>query len=121
MSTIKTEGAQKVDIELSAKYDPTKHKMFIDVETGKPTGVVNCDKVKDFPVDWSGLVAIPVTTLPKIANQKVRVIDVHGQFGRGGMGPALELMDSLAIHGQYGLNGSGTSFFVRRELHGAGG
>lgn len=68
---------QKVDIELSAKYDPARHRMFIDAETGEPTDVVNCDRFKDFPVDWPGLVAIPVTTLPKIANQKLRVIDVH--------------------------------------------
>lgn len=68
VSTIKPEGAQKADIELSAKYDPAKHKMFIDAETGEPTDVVNCDRFKDFPVDWPGLVAIPATTLPKIAN-----------------------------------------------------
>lgn len=68
ISTIKPEGVEKVGIELSAKYDPAKHKMFIDAETGEPTGVVNCDRFKDFPVDWPGLVAIPVTTLIKIAN-----------------------------------------------------
>lgn len=100
VSTIKPEGVQKADIELSAKYDPAKHKMFIDVETGMPTDVVNCDKFKDFPVDWPGLVAIPVTTLPKIANQKTRVVDVHGHFGKNN--GSLEMMDSLAIHGVYG-------------------
>lgn len=83
ISTIKPECVEKADIELSAKYDPAKHKMFIDAETGKPTGVVNCDRFKDFPVDWPGLVAIPVSTLPKIANQKVRVIAVHGCYGKG--------------------------------------
>lgn len=104
MSTIKPEGVQKVDIELSAKYDPAKHKMFIDAETGEPTGVVNCDRFKDFPVDWPGLVAIPVTTLIKIANQKTRVIDVYGYKSRGdNKSPNMELVDSNAIHGEINM------------------
>ena len=116
ISTIKPEGVQKADIELCAKYDPAKHKMFIDAETGEPTGIVNCDRFKDFPVDWSGLVAIPATTLPKIANQKVRVIDVHGQFGLNGGensflsdASCLELVDHVAIHGFYG-KGTGNPY-----------
>lgn len=72
-----------MEIELSAKYDPAKHKMFIDAETGEQTGIVNCDRFKDFPVDWPGFVAIPTATLPKIANQKVHVIDIHGFYGKG--------------------------------------
>ena len=106
ISTIKPEGVEKVDIELSAKYDPAKHKMFINVETGKPTGVVNCDRFKDFPVDWPGLVAVPVTTLIKIANQKVHVIDVHGMKSRGETkSPNMELVDSVTIHGYHGRAG----------------
>lgn len=76
--------------------------MFIDAETGEPTGVVNCDKVKDFPVDWPGLVAVPVTALPKIANQKVRVIDVHGMQGYSKYAnnvSAIELTDVIDVHG----------------------
>lgn len=113
ISTIKPESVQKVDIELSAKYDPAKHRMFIDAETGKPTGVVNCDRFKDFPVDWPGLVAIPVTTLPKIANQKVHVIDARGMCGYSKYAnnvSAIELVDVIDIHGQYGLNGGENSF-----------
>lgn len=113
MSTIKPEGVQKVDIELSAKYDPAKHKMFIDAETGEQTGIVNCDRFKDFPVDWPGLVAIPVTTLIKIANQKVRVIDVNGICGYSKYAnnvSAIELVDNQVIHGQYGRNGGENSF-----------
>lgn len=83
MSTIKPEDVQKADIELSAKYDPERHKMFINAETGEPTGVVNCDRFIDFPVDWPELVAVPVTTLHKIANQNAQAICVHGHFGKG--------------------------------------
>ena len=113
VSTIKPEGVQKVDIELSAKYDQAKHKMFIDAETGEPTGVVNCDRFKDFPVDWPGLVAIPVTTLMKIANQKTRVIDARGMDGYSKYAnnvSAIKLVDNLVIHGQYGRNGGENSF-----------
>jgi hypothetical protein len=116
ISTIKPEGAQKADIELSAKYDPAKHKMFIDAETGEPTGIVNCDRFKDFPVDWPGFVAIPATTLPKIANQKVRVIGVHGGFKGGGK--KIELVDSLAIHGVYGKNNSSMQPVDHVAIHG---
>lgn len=108
ISTIKPEGVEKVDIDLSAKYDPARHKMFINVETGKPTGVVNCDRFKDFPVDWPGLVAVPVTTLMKIANQKVHVIDVHGMDGYSKYAnnvSAIELVDSVTIHGYHGRAG----------------
>ena len=134
ISTIKPNGVQKVDINLSAKYDPAKHKMFLDAETGKPTGVVNCDRFKDFPIDWPGLVAIPVTTLYKIANQKVHVIDIHGTYGKNNGGieladvndvygyksrgdlnsPNMELVDSDAIHGMYGGHTEPNAFANKR-------
>lgn len=109
ISTIKPEGIEKADIELSARYDPAVHKMFVDAETGEPTGVVNCDRMKDFPIDWLGLVAVPVSAMRKIANQRVHVIDVHGYKSRGDANsPNMEVVDDDVVHGLFGKGGGGS-------------
>ena len=101
ISTIRPEpDIGKVDIELRAKYDPAVHKMFVDADTGKPTGIVNCDRLKDFPVDWPGLVAVPVTALRQIANQRVHVNDVYGMRpGSGDSAPNAEIVDADGVYG----------------------
>lgn len=65
-----------------AHYDPGCHPMF------DGTRIINCDRVKDMPADWDGLMGVPLTFLDK---WDPAMFDLEGMLGsrRDMGGPAM--------------------------------
>ena len=63
---------------LSRKYDEREYKKFDN------TDIINIDKTKDIPVDYTGLMGVPVTFLDKWNYDQFDVIGV-GVSGTGGV------------------------------------
>lgn len=69
------------------KYDATKHLQFKNVKEPYDIlpNIVNCDRMKDFPADYDGIVAVPQPTIIYVANlpQQFEILGMYGPNNYG--------------------------------------
>ena len=78
-----TYEGQHFPLKLTKKYDPELYPKYVNCDA------INVDKIKDIPMDYDGLMGVPITYLDKHDNSQFKMI----RFSVGDDGKLLKLKD----------------------------
>ena len=65
------------ELSCSKKYNPKEYPKFDDYDA------INVDKIKDMPSDYAGLMAVPISFMPKYNSEQFELVDITcGHIGK---------------------------------------
>ena len=78
---------QLASMTFTGKYDKSKHLHFKNIKEPYDIllDIVNCDKMKDFPTDYDGIVAVPQSAIFYVANlpQQFQIVGMYEKKSHG--------------------------------------
>ena len=98
-----TLGVTKKNLSLTERYSPSKHPKYDDFNA------INCDRVKDIPFDFYGLIGVPLTYLCR-QDERFRIVGLlQGEFA-----PLTEYVigHQQKVNGQYKY----TRVIIKRKI-----
>lgn len=61
-------------LNLTVQYDPNIHQKYVNFDA------INCNKTADIPIDYNGLIGVPLTYLSKHDESKFTIIGIFNNF-----------------------------------------